>query len=252
MPSQKPLILITNDDSVHATGIHDLISVAKEFGEVVVVAPDNQQSACSHAMTLTRPLRVKKMRINTNEVFAVNGTPADCSKLAMNVLLDRKPDLVLSGINHGSNAGINAVYSGTVAGAVEGSILGIPSIAASCTSFDADADRSGVQNALRQIIPDLLMNGLTRGVTLNLNAPAGPLKELKWTRQADSYYIERFDKRTDPHGQEYYWVTGELVNQDDDLETDLVLLEKGYATVTPINYDLTHQAELEALKKRFE
>lgn len=252
LTSLKPLILITNDDSVHAKGIHDLMRVAAEFGDVAVVAPDNQKSACSHGMTISSPLRVKKMHLEGHEVFAVNGTPADCTKLAINALLDRRPNLVLSGINMGSNAGVNAVYSGTVAGAVEGSMIGIPSLAASCTSFDDDADRSGILEGLRQLIPWLLENGLPKGVTLNFNAPAGPLKDgIKWTRQADSYYEEHFDKRTDPHGQTYYWVSGRLVNEDQDPNSDLVLLEKGYATITPINFDLTHQAELERLKGVF-
>lgn len=252
MASQSPRILITNDDSVHAQGIRDLISVAAEFGEPIIVAPDAQKSACSHGMTISAPLRVKRMSIDGFPAYAVNGTPADCSKLAMNALFDRLPDLVLSGINHGSNAGINAVYSGTVAGAVEGSIVGIPSIAASCTSFDEHADRSGIQEALRTLIPWLLENGLTRGVTLNLNAPAGPLKGLRWARQATSYYNEKFEKRYDPFGQEYYWVSGELINEDEDPETDLVLLEEGYATITPINFDLTHQAELEKAALAFQ
>lgn len=249
---QKPLILVTNDDSVHAKGIHDLMHVACEFGEVVVVAPDNQKSACSHGMTISSPLRVKEMQLNGNKVYAVNGTPADCTKLAINAILDRKPDLVLSGINMGSNAGVNAVYSGTVAGAVEGSMVGIPSLAASCTSFEDVADRSGILDGLRTLIPYLLENGLPKGVTLNFNAPAGPLKDgIKWTRQADSFYEESFDKRTDPHGQTYYWVTGKLVNEDQDPNSDLVLLERGYATITPINFDLTHQKELDRLRDEF-
>jgi len=250
--SQKPLILVTNDDSVHAKGIHDLMRVAAEFGDVVVVAPDNQKSACSHGMTISSPLRVKKMLLDGNEIYAVNGTPADCTKLAINAIVDRRPDLVLSGINMGSNAGVNAVYSGTVAGAVEGSMVGIPSLAASCTSFEDDADRSGILDGLRQLIPWMLKNGLPKGVTLNFNAPAGPLKEvIKWTRQADSHYKEHFEKRIDPHGLAYYWVSGRLINEDQDPNSDLVLLEKGYATITPINFDLTHQTELDRLRAEF-
>lgn len=244
-----PRILITNDDSIYAEGIHDLIRFAASYGDLFIVAPDIQKSACSHAMSISTPLRVKQLEIMGHEAYAVNGTPADCAKLAMNALMDEKPDLVLSGINHGSNAGINAVYSGTVAGAVEGAIVGIPSMAVSCTSYEAHADRSGIKEAFDKLIPWLLEQPPTRGVTLNLNAPAGPLKELKWTHQAQSYYEERFEKRKDPFGQDYYWVSGELINEDEDPETDLVLLEQGFATVTPISYDLTNMDYLNRLKK---
>lgn len=234
------LILVCNDDGIFSPGIRALAEIAKEFGEVAVIAPDRQQSAVGHAITVSDPLRVTSFQINSRmEGQAVNGTPADCVKLGHGNLMKRRPDLVLSGINHGSNAGINIIYSGTVSAATEGTILGYPSIAISCTEFSDSADLSGAQEATRRAIRYVLEQGLPAGITLNVNAPAGPLKGLRWAKQANSRYVEEFEGRVDPRNKPYFWITGrlEILDQGDDL--DLNLLKKGYATITPIQYDLT-------------
>ncbi|MDI6400706.1 5'/3'-nucleotidase SurE [Balneolaceae bacterium ANBcel3] len=240
---QKRLILVSNDDGIFAPGIRALAEVASEFGEVAVIAPDRQQSAVGHAITVSDPLRVTPFQINSKmEGQAVNGTPADCVKLAHDKLLRRKPDLVLSGINHGSNAGINIIYSGTVSAATEATILGYPAIAVSCMEFSESADLSGAQEATRKAIHYVLKNGLPAGITLNINAPGGPLKGLRWARQANSRYVEEYEGRVDPHNRPYFWITGrlEILDQGDDL--DLNVLKQGYASITPIQYDLTAHA----------
>lgn len=238
--SQAPLILVCNDDGIFAPGIRALAEVAAEFGEVAIIAPDRQQSAVGHAITVSDPLRVTSFQINSRmEGQAVNGTPADCIKLAHDKLLNRKPDLVLSGINHGSNAGINLIYSGTVSAATEATILGYPAIAVSCTELSESADLSGAMEASRKIIDFVLEEGLPSGITLNVNVPGGQLKGLRWARQGKSRYAEEFEGRVDPHNRPYFWITGrlEILDQRDDL--DLNILKKGYGTITPIQYDLT-------------
>jgi len=236
----KPYILISNDDGIYSNGIKALAEVAAEFGDVVLVAPDRQQSAVGHAITLETPLRAQKMKVNGSfEGFAINGTPADSVKLAHDQLLDRKPDLVLSGINHGSNAGINILYSGTVSAATEGTVLGYPSIAVSCTDYDLDADLQGCLEAARRVIRFVLDKGLPKGVTMNVNAPSGEFKGIKWARMADSQYVEEYDARKDPVGRPYYWMSGRFELLDDGNDADINILNDGFATVTPIQYDLT-------------
>ena len=233
-------ILVCNDDGIFAPGIRALAEVAAEFGKVSIIAPDTQQSAVGHAITVHYPLRVTDFEINDKlSGQAVSGTPADCVKLAHDQLLKQKPDIVLSGINHGSNAGINLLYSGTVSAATEGTILGYPSIAVSCTEFSESADLSGCQEAARRVLRYIIENGLPSGITLNVNAPAGPLKSLSWTRQARSRYVDEFEGRVDPSNRPYFWTTGtlEVLEEGDDL--DLNVLKKGRGSVTPIQYDLT-------------
>lgn len=246
---QKPLILVCNDDGIFSNGIKALADVADEFGDVEIIAPDRQQSAVGHSITISTPLRARAFRIdNRFNGQAVSGTPADSVKLAHNQLLKRKPDLVVSGINHGSNAGINILYSGTVSAATEGTILGYPSIAVSCTDFDEDADLSGCKDAARKVIGYVLNHGLPKGVTLNLNAPSGPLKGIKWFRQANSRYVEEFEGRIDPHNRSYYWMTGKFQLLDEDENNDISAIEKGFASLTPIQYDLTAYSLLDDLR----
>lgn len=238
--NDKPVILVCNDDGIFAPGIKALAEVANEFGEVNIIAPDRQQSAVGHAVTVNTPLRSRSFQIDGQfSGQAVTGTPADSIKLGHDQLMKKKPDLVVSGINHGSNAGVNILYSGTVSAATEGTILGYPSIAVSCTDFDEDADLSGAKDAARKVIGHVLSVGLPKGITLNLNVPAGPLQGIKWTRQANSRYVEEFEGRVDPNDRSYYWLTGklELLDEGDDL--DVNALEKGYASLTPIQYDMT-------------
>lgn len=237
---EQPVILVCNDDGIFSPGIRALAEVASEFGDVEIIAPDRQQSAVGHAVTVSTPLRSRSFQIDGRfNGQAVTGTPADSVKLAHDQLMKRKPDLVVSGINHGSNAGINILYSGTVSAATEGTILGYPSIAISCMDYDEDADLSGAKEAARRVIRFVFNQGLPKGVTLNLNVPAGPLKGIKWSRQANSRYVEEFEGRVDPNNRSYYWMTGklELLDEGDDL--DVNVLEKGYASLTPIQYDMT-------------
>jgi 5'-nucleotidase len=238
--SKKPLILVSNDDGIYSNGIKALAKVASEFGEVVIVAPDRQQSAVGHAITIETPLRAQKVKIADQfNGFAINGTPADCVKLAHDKLLEIKPDLVLSGINHGSNAGINILYSGTVSAATEGTVLGYPSIAVSCTDYDEEADLTACVEAARRVIKFVLEKGLPKGVTMNVNAPSGAYKGIKWARMADSRYVEEYEGRKDPFNRPYYWLTGKFELLDDGNDADIHILNEGFAAVTPIQYDLT-------------
>jgi 5'-nucleotidase len=249
MSNSKPLILVCNDDGIFSPGIKALAEVASEFGEVIVVAPDRQQSAVGHAITMSVPLRANEMVVaKKHKGFAVNGTPADCIKLAHGNLLDRKPDLVVSGINHGSNAGINILYSGTVSAATEGTILGYPSIAVSCTAYPEQADLAGAQEAARRVIKFVLEEGLPKGVTLNVNAPEGKFNGIEWSRMADSRYVEEYEDRVDPFNRAYYWLTGQFELLDEGKDSDIHILNEGNATVTPIQYDLTDYS----LLKKFE
>lgn len=249
MPKKKPLILVCNDDGIFAPGILALAEVADEFGEVVIIAPDRQQSAVGHAITVSTPLRSRSFKVDGRfNGQAVTGTPADAIKLGHDKLLSRKPDLVVSGINHGSNASINILYSGTVSAATEGTILGYPSIAISCSDYADSADLSGAKDATRKVIDYVLSNGLPAGVTFNLNVPAGPLKGIKWARQANSRYVEEFEDRVDPHNQSYYWLTGKLKVLEEGEDLDVNVLENGYASLTPIQYDLTAYSLLEEVK----
>ena len=245
--SEKPFILISNDDGIYSNGIKALAQVGAEFGDVIVIAPDRQQSAVGHAITLETPLRAQKMMVHGSfDGFAINGTPADCVKLAHDQLLNRKPDLVLSGINHGSNAGINILYSGTVSAATEGTVLGYPSIAVSCTEYGLDADLSGCMEAARRVIHFVLDKGLPKGITMNVNAPAGSFNGIKWARMAESQYVEEYDARKDPFDRPYYWMSGKFELLDDGNDADIKILKDGFATVTPIQYDLT---DYEILRK---
>ena len=238
--TKKPLILVSNDDGIYSNGIKALAKVAAEFGEVVIVAPDRQQSAVGHAITIETPLRAQKIKVaDRYKGFAINGTPADCVKLAHNQLLDIKPDLVLSGINHGSNAGINILYSGTVSAATEGTVLGYPSIAVSCTDYDEEADLTACVEAARRVTKFVLEKGLPKGVTMNVNAPSGAYKGIKWARMADSRYVEEYEGRKDPFNRPYYWLTGKFELLDDGNDADIHILNEGFAAVTPIQYDLT-------------
>lgn len=243
------LILICNDDGYYSTGIRALAEVAAKYAPVKIIAPDRQQSAVGHAITINTPLRANKVKmLNGMDAIAINGTPADCIKLAHDKFLEKKPDLVLSGINHGSNAGINIIYSGTVSAATEATILGYPAVAVSCAEFPEDVDLSGCQEAAARVIEYVFKNGLPRGVTLNVNAPAGPLKGLKWTRQADSRYVEEYDGRVDPFNRPYFWMTGKFELLEDGNDLDVKVLSEGMGTVTPIQYDLTAHEILKTMK----
>ena len=253
MTTKKPLILVTNDDGITAPGIRALIEVMNTIGDVCVVAPDSPQSGMGHAITINDTLYCDSIKVRENEPqkeYSCSGTPADCVKLAVNELLDRKPDLCVSGINHGSNSSINVIYSGTMSAAVEAGTQGIPSIGFSLLDYGLDADFEPVKRYVKQVAEECLKNGLPKGVVLNVNFPKAStedLKGLKVCRQANAHWIENFDKRTNPLGRDYYWLTGEFVNEDKGEDTDEWALENGYISVVPTQFDLTAHKYIQEL-----
>lgn len=241
---KKPLILVTNDDGVLAPGIRALISVMSEIGEVIVVAPDKPQSAMGHAITINSTLFIDKISVDNAEIteYSCSGTPVDCVKLAVNEILHKKPDLCVSGVNHGSNSSINVIYSGTMSAAVEAGIEGIPAIGFSLLDSDWNADFEAIKSFIRKIALEVLENGLPEGVILNVNFPKlkeNEIKGIKICRQAKAIWEEKFDKRKTPHGKDYYWLTGEFVNLDKGEDTDEWALEHGYISLVPVQFDLT-------------
>ena len=248
MNSTKPLILVTNDDGINAPGIRFLIDIVNDFGDVVVVAPDSPQSGMGHAITINNTLYCEPIVINKNKPqseYSCSGTPADCVKIAVNEILKRKPDLCVSGINHGSNSSINVIYSGTMSAAVEAGTHGIPAIGFSLLDYSLDADFTHSKEFVKRIISECLNNGVPKGVVLNVNIPkiSNKLKGIKICRQANGVWEEKFDKRINPLGREYYWLSGKFVNNDPGEDTDEWALENGFVSITPTQYDLTaHQA----------
>lgn len=245
MASERPLILVTNDDGITAPGIRALIEVMNELGEVYVVAPDSPQSGMGHAITVNNTLFCDPVVIDEDapqKEFSCSGTPADCVKLAMQTILDRKPDLCVSGINHGSNSSINVIYSGTMSAAVEAGTNGIPSIGFSLLDYSLEADFEPVKNKVRHLAKECLERGLPDGVVLNVNFPKleeAQIKGIKVCRQANAHWVETFDKRTSPLGRDYYWLSGEFVNEDKGEDTDEWALHNGYVSVVPVQFDLT-------------
>jgi 5'-nucleotidase len=249
---RKPNILVSNDDGVDAPGIYALVQELKKVGEVTVVAPDKQQSAVGHAITMNFPLRVKEFK--KDGVFfgyAVEGTPADSVKLAVKALLKKTPDLLVSGVNHGANTAISIIYSGTVSAATEGTILGIPSIAVSLTTYGPPDFRYAAKFA-RKLAQLVLKKGLPEGTLLNVNVPALPAKDIKGvvvTRQGRAVWNDTFDVRRDPANKEYYWLTGALEDSDSGLDFDQSAIRQDYVSVTPIHYDLTDYKMLEVMDR---
>jgi 5'-nucleotidase len=248
-----PLILITNDDGITAGGIRELVSIAREFGDVLVVAPDSPQSAQGHAITIERPVFVRESKAFGEEVeaYECSGTPVDCVKIARSVLLKgRSPDLCVSGINHGSNAAINIIYSGTLSAAMEASLEDIPSIGFSFLDYKADADFSSCRPYVRKLISHVLRHGMEEGSLFNVNIPNLPLAEikgLKICRQAEARWVEEYVKGEDPRGRPYYWLTGKFVNEDPREDADANALREGYVTLVPSHHDLTNHAALARL-----
>ena len=246
---KKLRILVSNDDGIDAPGIHALVKELRKLGEVIVVAPDKQQSAVGHAITMNYPLRVTKY-FRDNEFFgyAVEGTPADCVKLAIRSLCEIKPDLLVSGINHGSNTAINIIYSGTVSAATEGTILGIPSIAISLATWD-EPDFTYAAKFSRKLAAVIGTKGLPDATLLNVNVPPLRAREIRGvviTRQGKTRWDDRFELRRDPNNKEYYWLAGKLDIIDHAPDTDEIAVLNKYISITPIHYDLT---DYETLKK---
>ncbi len=246
-------ILITNDDGIYAEGIRALYESLKTIGKVTIVAPDAERSAVGHAITLSDPLRVKK--VNRGGKFfgyATTGTPADCVKLAIRALLKKKPDLIVSGINLGPNVGYSVLYSGTVSGATEGAILGIPSFAISLATF-TDPDYSFAAKFAKKLAKQIIQNkGLPKGTLLNVNIPAVSPKYIKGVRivkQSEKAIEERFDKREDPRKRIYYWLTGEVIKSDKKDDADIETIRNNYISITPIHCDMTNYAFVGNLKE---
>lgn len=249
---KKPLILVTNDDGITAPGIRALISVMKGLGDVVVVAPDSPQSATGHAITINNTLHINKIDIDPDVEmeYSCSGTPVDCVKFAVSEILKRKPDLCVSGVNHGSNSSINVIYSGTMSAAVEAGIEGIPAIGFSLLDYNWDADFEPIKSSIKKITEEVLENGLPEGVILNVNFPKLTEKEIKGIkicRQAKAMWQERFDKRQTPMGKDYYWLTGKFVNLDNGEDTDEWALAHGYISVVPVQFDLTAHHTMQTL-----
>lgn len=241
-------ILISNDDGINSEGIHKLHETLKSLGEVFVVAPDRDQSAVSHSLSLYRPLRLDKI---TEYVYSVDGTPTDCVNLAINgILRDKKPDLVVSGINKGENLGDDITYSGTVSAAMEGTLLGVPSIAISLVGRgDFDFDLASYHSEL--VARYVLQNGLPKDTLLNVNIPHTSAEEIKGimiTKQGKRLYDEPIVEKVDPRGKKYYWIGGDELEFIDIENSDLVAVKQGYVSVTPIGLDLTKFDLIDKLK----
>ncbi len=244
MSDSRPLILVTNDDGIFAPGIRTLVEEVMPFGRVLVVAPDKPQSAMGHAITIHSFLRLASVEFAPDvEAWSCSGTPVDCVKLAIYKLLKgRKPDLLVSGVNHGANISINVLYSGTMSAAVEGAMEGIPSIGFSLMDHGIEADFSHVRPVIRSVTTNVLKHGMADGTCLNVNIPRigpSPLKGIRICRQAKANWEDEFETRHDPTGKEYYWLRGEFRSRDHGEDTDVWAVENGFVSIVPVQYDMT-------------
>lgn len=252
--NNRPLILVTNDDGYKAKGLSKLIDIAREFGNVVVMAAAESQSGKSHSITIKDPIRYKKVEESPEFTrYVIKGTPADGVKLAFCSLMERKPDILLSGINHGTNSSSSVLYSGTMGAALEGAVHGIPSVGFSLLDYSPDADFQAAEPYVKQIIQDLIDKGLPPGICLNVNIPALPRKGLQGIRicrQTNGYWLENFETRQDPRGSNYSWLTGRFINREPDAtDTDEFALEHGYLSVVPVNTDFTAHGLIDRMKE---
>lgn len=249
----RPLILITNDDGVAAKGLRTLDEIAMEFGDVVVMAPAGNASGLSHSITTTRPLRVREVKLAEGlSVYSCDGTPVDCVKLAVEYFCPRTPDLVLSGINHGSNSSINILYSGTMGAVTEATALGLNAIGFSLLSHNPDADFEPGKPFIRHLIGEVLEKGLPADVSLNVNIPRpkeGPIRGIRICHEAKARWVDSFEKRIDPVGQPYWWLTGKFICDNPPQRSDEWALANGYVSVVPIHPDFTHYQALEELQR---
>ena len=241
----KPLILISNDDGITSKGIKTLVEVMKELGDVIVVAPDSPQSGMGHAITVGDTLRVEETSIFDDvRAFECSGTPADCVKMARHFVLkeEREPDVIVSGINHGSNTSISVLYSGTMSAAIEGAIEGTPAIGFSLCDYGSDPDFSHTREYIKKIVKQVLDKGLPKGVALNVNFPrkkSETIKGIRICRQANAKWVEEFDQRFDPNRRRYFWMTGNFVNFDKGEDNDEWAIANNYISVVPCQFDLT-------------
>jgi 5'-nucleotidase len=253
----KPLILISNDDGINANGLRLLVELMKQLGDVIVVAPDSPQSGMGHAITIGNTLRLSESHIFDGvKAFQCSGTPADCVKIAKGFAMkNRKPDLVVSGINHGSNTSISVIYSGTMSAALEGAIEDIPSIGFSVCDYSLEADFDHVKEHVLTIARQVLKKGLPKGVALNVNFPAKQeeqIKGIKICRQTRAKWQEEFDRRIDPTGRQYFWLTGSFINQDKGEDIDEWAIKHNYTAVVPVSFDLTAYHAIGILNKEWD
>ena len=243
-------ILVTNDDGVTAPGIRFLIDVMKKFGDITVMAPNKPQSGTSHSITFSEPLRIKTISESEgyNE-YSCNGTPVDCIKLGENVAMDEKPDLVVSGVNHGSNASINVIYSGTMAAVIEACIDGVPAIGFSLDNYDESADMEPSRPYIQKIIKGIIENGIPKNTCLNINIPdVKRIKGIKVSHQGKASWKEGFDSRINPRGENYHWLTGSFVVEEEGKDSDLKALKDGYISLVPIHIDMTDYEAMAGFK----
>lgn len=246
---KRPLILVTNDDGITAPGVRKLVEIMNEIGKVVVVAPDSPQSGKGHAITINSTLMIEEITMEgPQRDFACSGTPVDCVKLALDRVLVRRPDLVVSGINHGSNSSINVIYSGTMSAAVEAGVEGLPAIGFSLLDHSFEADFEQARDFIKEIVLKTLQNPMPKGVVLNVNIPKLKKEEIKGVkicRQANAKWEENFDERVNPQGKKYYWLTGYFNNMDDGHDADETALMDGYISIVPVKFDLTAHEYIE-------
>lgn len=239
---KKPLILITNDDGFTAKGIKSLVEAVAEFGELLIIAPDKPQSGMGHAITVNMPLRVAETDyFKKHKAYICSGTPVDCIKMGI-FKSKRTPDLIVSGINHGSNVSTNVLYSGTMSAAVEGALEGVPSIGFSLLDYDMDADFGPSMVYVKKIVKEALSKEMEKGICLNVNIPKLPLDKIEGTkvcRQARAFWDDTFDERTDPLGKQYYWLTGDFHDHDNGTDTDMSALDQNFVSIVPTQFDMT-------------
>jgi len=251
MAKDRPTILVTNDDGIYARGILSLIEVMKTVGNVVVVAPDKAQSGMGHAITVGRIIRLNKLdHLYGVEAYSCSGTPVDCVKISIYHVLKKRPDLIVSGINHGPNNSINVIYSGTMSAAVEGAVEDIPAIGFSLMDHSRDANFEASKQVVKRVVEQALERGIESHTCLNVNIPNVPydqLKGIKVCRQAHAFWDDAFEKRTDPHGDDYFWMSGKFRNHDEGEDTDVWALENNYVSLVPVQYDMTAHRNIATL-----
>ncbi|AFK86886.1 MULTISPECIES: 5'/3'-nucleotidase SurE [Thermoanaerobacterium] len=242
-------VLLTNDDGVFSDGINELAVFLKDYYDVVVVAPDRERSAVGHAITMHKPLRIKKIKDDDRlKIFYANGTPSDCVKLGIDVVMDKKPDIIISGINDGFNLGTDVLYSGTVSAAMEGAINGYPSVAISLEAESKLSDKAMLY--IRKLIDNVARNGLPKNCLLNVNIPnvSDEFNGIKITKLGQRNYTENFTKRIDPRGRDYYWLAGKVLENANDEDSDIIAVKNGFISITPIQLDLTMYSFIDNLK----
>ena len=250
---RKPTILVTNDDGYLAKGLRKLANLMSQIGKVVVVSTEQVKSAQGHSMTINEPLRLRQLEKSEDfEMYVLNGCPVDCAKVGFQMILDEYPDLLVSGINHGSNASTNVIYSGTMAAVVEACMDGIPAIGFSLEDYSPNANFDNLDSYILDITNKVLKEGLPKGICLNVNFPKAteenPIKGVKICRQAKARWREIFDKRKDPHNRDYFWIGGEFIVEDDGTDTDVYALKHNYVSIVPTHYDWTAYDVMDKLK----